>query len=78
MERQQQITIQLGSYSNYVGSHFWNYQDDIVRDLYPEEDEVEGDNQIIKYNVEKLYQIRNNQNQNKLSITPRVFILEHR
>ena len=26
---EEQITIQIGSFSNYVGSHFWNFQDDI-------------------------------------------------
>jgi hypothetical protein len=26
---EEQITIQVGSFSNYVGTHFWNFQDDI-------------------------------------------------
>ena len=26
---EEQITIQIGSFSNYVGTHFWNFQDDI-------------------------------------------------
>lgn len=81
----QQITIQIGSYSNYVGAHFWNFQDDIIRDLVPrsqyekqhEQDVEEQDELPILYNLERMYQIRNIRG-NHLSITPRALIIEHR
>ena len=79
MEKHQQITIQIGSYSNFVGSHFWNIQDDILSDVCEEENEEIKDsnssinNQTIEYQRERLFQIKEN---NK--ITPRVVIIEQR
>mmetsp|Transcript_50127 Transcript_50127/g.160536 ORF Transcript_50127/g.160536 Transcript_50127/m.160536 type:complete len:80 (+) Transcript_50127:1979-2218(+) len=32
------ITLQIGNYANWVGSHFWNFQDEIIG-----LSEVEGD-----------------------------------
>ena len=28
------ITLQFGSYSNYIGSHFWNAQDELLGEAY--------------------------------------------
>jgi hypothetical protein len=77
-EKDQQITIQIGSFANYVGSHFWNFQDDIIRDLVPLENE-NGDNEDapISYHLDRMYQLRNS-NRYHLSMTPRVLMIDHR
>ena len=31
------ISVQLGNYANYVGTHFWNYQDELYMRCMDEE-----------------------------------------
>jgi hypothetical protein len=84
-EKAQQITIQIGSYSNYVGSHFWNFQDEIMRDLTPLEEEQSYDRDQderretlpVSYRTERMYQTRGS-NTRQLSVTPRALIIDHR
>jgi hypothetical protein len=35
----EQITLQLGNYANYVGAHYWNYQDELYMRCMDDETE---------------------------------------
>lgn len=46
------ITLQIGNYSNYIGSHFWNIQDELA--AYLEGQEFPVVNQDVLYRTGQL------------------------
>lgn len=69
----EQITLQLGSYSNYVGSHFWNFQDEAYAFLNDSPPESISEN----CNFTELYRFKRNA-EGSTTGNPRALIFEHR
>ena len=38
MARPSVITLQFGGYANYIGAHFWNFQDELAGPAYTQAD----------------------------------------
>jgi hypothetical protein len=73
------ITIQLGNYANYVGTHFWNYQDELYLRLNNvDESNASEDDKIdtsLPYDFMQIY--RQNRTQSGQTIcTPRLLVVD--
>lgn len=67
------MTIQVGSYANYVGSHFWNFQDELLGLAEnPESDQIFKSHSL---NMDVLYRSGETQ-QGALTYTPRVVLVD--
>ena len=81
---EEQITLQIGSYSNYVGSHFWNFQDEIYKRCSNENEEIECGNEEYGKEMEEksFYQVsqlfRSGTINGRKVSTPRAVIIDHR
>ncbi|GFP99508.1 protein misato homolog 1 [Phtheirospermum japonicum] len=63
------VTIQVGSYANFVGSHFWNFQDELLGLAdSPDSDQIFTSNEL---NMDVLYRTGETQ-QGILTYTPRL------
>jgi hypothetical protein len=74
MNSEEQITIQLGSYSCYVGTHFWNFQDTLKGDGGEEEDDEDSNS---SYQLSQLYR-RSDVKNGRQVYTPRALIIDKR
>jgi hypothetical protein len=72
---EQQITIQVGNYANYIGAHFWNFQDEIYSTCQDTQEETGEDSET--YNVNQLYRFGKTVT-GRQTCTPRALIIEHR
>lgn len=72
MVTEEQITIQLGSYSCYVGTHFWNFQDAIRKKRTADD----GDDDS-SYEYRQLYRATCG-GSGKQVYTPRALIIDRR
>jgi hypothetical protein len=72
----EQITIQIGHYSNFVGTHFWNYQDELLAIHGQNFLENDKNNEEL-CNFSELYRFGQNQEGVKTCF-PRAIIIEHR
>lgn len=72
MNSEEQITLQLGSYSCYVGSHIWNIQDAIKGNGGDENEESTS-----SYQLSQLYRASSIKNGRQV-YTPRALIIDKR
>ncbi|XP_057481392.1 uncharacterized protein LOC130773935 isoform X2 [Actinidia eriantha] len=63
------VTIQAGDYANFIGSHFWNFQDELLGLAEDPQDDVVFRNQCL--NMDVLYRTGETQ-QGILTYTPRL------
>lgn len=73
MSGKEHITIQVGNYANYVGAHFWNFQDELFARIAEDED-LQRRHQ---FDLSKLYRISKTHD-GKDVYTPRLLVVDRK
>jgi hypothetical protein len=73
MSGKEHITIQVGNYANYVGAHFWNFQDELFARIAEDEELQRQHN----FDLSKLYRMSKTWD-DKDAYTPRLLVIDHK